>query len=32
MKKDTVQLINPLNTPIIDCKSVSEGVEIYENM
>jgi len=32
MKKDTVQLMNPLNTPIIDCKSVSEGVEIYENM
>lgn len=31
MKKDTVQLMNPLNTLIIDCKAVSEGVEIYEN-
>jgi len=30
IKKDAVQLMNPLNTPIIDCKSVGEGVEIYE--
>jgi hypothetical protein len=32
MKIDEVKLMNTLNTPIIDCKAVSEGVEIYENM
>jgi len=31
MKKDNAQLMNPLNTTIIDCRAVSEGVEIYEN-
>jgi len=28
---DQVSLLNPLNTPIIDCESILEGVEIYEN-
>jgi hypothetical protein len=28
---DSVKLLNPENTPIIDCKNISEGVNIYEN-
>ena len=31
MTIDNVNLLNPLNTPIIDCESVEEGVRIYEN-
>jgi hypothetical protein len=29
---DNVMLLNPENTPIIDCKNISEGVNIYENI
>jgi hypothetical protein len=28
---DAISLLNPLRTPIIRCKNVNEGVEIYEN-
>ena len=28
---DTVHLINPLETPIIDCESIIEGVRFYED-
>jgi len=28
---DNVFLMNPLETPIIDCESIIEGVKFYEN-
>jgi hypothetical protein len=31
MSTDNINLLNPLNTPIIDCENVIEGVRIYEN-
>lgn len=31
ISKDSVFLMNPLQTPIIDCESIVEGVKIYEN-
>jgi hypothetical protein len=31
LTNDQVFLLNPLNTPIIDCDSIIEGVEFYEN-
>jgi len=28
---DAISLINPMNTPVINCFDISKGVEIYEN-
>jgi len=31
MTDDEIRLINPLNTPVIRCSSILEGIKIYEN-
>ena len=31
ISNDLVHLMNPNNTPIIDCSTIKEGIEIYEN-
>ena len=31
LSNDSIQLLNPMRTPIIKCKKINEGVEIYEN-
>ncbi|MHA1232630.1 MAG: hypothetical protein ACTSPQ_18515 [Candidatus Helarchaeota archaeon] len=31
VKNDDVRLMNPFDIPVIDCRSIQEGVEIYEN-
>jgi hypothetical protein len=31
MTDDDIHLLNPLNTPVIKCKNIKEGIEIYEN-
>jgi hypothetical protein len=28
---DEINLLNPLRTPVISCKNLKEGIEIYEN-
>ena len=31
MKYDAIHLLNPLNTPVINCTNIEEGVDIYED-
>jgi len=31
MTVDSINLINPFNTPVISCRFINEGVDIYEN-
>ena len=31
LSNDEIHLINPLNTPVIRCNDIKEGIEIYEN-
>jgi hypothetical protein len=31
MSDDSIHLLNPFNIPVIKCKNIEEGVEIYEN-
>jgi len=31
LSDDDIHLLNPLNTPIIKCKKLDEGLEVYEN-
>jgi len=31
LSSDSIKIINPFNTPVINCRNVEEGVEIYEN-
>jgi len=31
MDYDSISLLNPFDTPVINCKNLKEGVEIYEN-
>ena len=31
LSDDSIKIINPFNIPVINCRNVQEGVEIYEN-
>lgn len=31
LSDDSIKIINPFDTPVINCRNVQEGVEIYEN-
>ena len=31
MSYDSIHLLNPFNTPVINCRNIEEGINIYEN-